>query len=329
MNILVTGGCGFIGSHFTKYLLNKGYTVFNVDCLTYAGRLENLEDISNNENYHHFNLSITDTDLMNYLFGNIYRNFGGIDAIVHLAAESHVDNSINNPNIFVDTNVLGTLTLLNLAKEYNIKFVHVSTDEVYGTLGSEGLFTEDSPIAPNSPYSASKASSDLLVRSYFETYKLDTVITRCSNNYGPNQFPEKLIPLAISNLMDGKRIPIYGNGMNIRDWLYVEDHCYGIYLAMMKGISGQVYNIGGFNEWTNIDIARKIISVMELPEPYENYFEYVEDRKGHDFRYAIDSTKITNDLGWKPKYNFESGIANTVKWYINNEDWWRTIKKEA
>lgn len=329
MNILVTGGCGFIGSHFTKYLLNKGYTVFNVDCLTYAGRLENLEDISNNENYHHFNLSITDTDLMNYLFGNIYRNFGGIDAIVHLAAESHVDNSINNPNIFVDTNVLGTLTLLNLAKEYNIKFVHVSTDEVYGTLDSEGLFTEDSPIAPNSPYSASKASSDLLVRSYFETYKLDTVITRCSNNYGPNQFPEKLIPLAISNLMDGKRIPIYGNGMNIRDWLYVEDHCHGIYLAMMKGISGQVYNIGGFNEWTNIDIARKIISVMELPKPYENYIEYVEDRKGHDFRYAIDSTKITNELGWKPKYNFESGIANTINWYINNEEWWREIKKEA
>ena len=315
-----------------KHAVAKGYANVSTeifDCLTYAGRLENLEDISNNENYHHFILSITDTDLMNYLFGNIYRNFGGIDAIVHLAAESHVDNSINNSNIFVDTNVLCTLTLLNLAKEYNIKFVHVSTDEVYGTLGSEGLFTEDSPIAPNSPYSASKASSDLLVRSYFETYKLDTVITRCSNNYGPNQFPEKLIPLAISNLMDGKRIPIYGNGMNIRDWLYVEDHCYGIYLAMMKGISGQVYNIGGFNEWTNIDIARKIITVMELPEPYENYFEYVEDRKGHDFRYAIDSTEITNDLGWKPKYNFESGIANTVKWYINNEDWWRTIKKEA
>lgn len=327
MNVLVTGGCGFIGSHFVKYLVDKVDNVFNVDALTYAGRLENLEEITDNENYYFFNASITDSNLMHYLFRNIYRNHGGIDAIVHLAAESHVDNSITNPNIFVDTNVVGTLNLLNLAKQYNIKFVHVSTDEVYGTLGDEGLFTEETSISPNSPYSASKASSDLLVRSYFETYKLDTVITRCSNNYGPNQFPEKLIPLAISNLIDGKKIPIYGNGMNIRDWLYVEDHCSGIYLAMMKGISGQVYNIGGFNEWTNIDIARKIISVMGLTGSSEDYLVYVEDRKGHDYRYAIDSTKITNDLGWKPKYNFESGIEETIKWYTNNEQWWRAIKK--
>ncbi|CAH1208439.1 dTDP-glucose 4,6-dehydratase 2 [Paenibacillus allorhizoplanae] len=320
MKILVTGGTGFIGSNFVHYMLDRypNYEIINLDALTYAGNLENLISIQNNSQYTFVKGDITNIELVNSFFDK------GIDTVVHFAAESHVDRSILEPEIFVKTNVLGTQVLLEAARKHGVKkFVHVSTDEVYGSLGETGLFTEETPIAPNSPYSASKAGSDLLVRSYHETFGLDVNITRCSNNYGPYQFPEKLIPLMIANALSDKALPVYGDGLNIRDWLYVADHCSAIDLVLHKGVSGEVYNIGGNNERTNIQIIQTIL--RELGKP-ESLMQFVKDRPGHDRRYGIDATKITNELGWKPKHNFETGIQETIHWYLNNQDWWKRIQ---
>ncbi|MCL1967143.1 MAG: dTDP-glucose 4,6-dehydratase [Fibromonadales bacterium] len=322
MNILVTGCCGFIGTNFVKLVLKErlDWNVANIDALTYAGNIENLKELEGNGHYNFFKGDIADeADICGA--GELLA--GKLDAIVHFAAESHVDNSIKNPGVFIKTNVEGTLKLLKYAKEKNARFLQVSTDEVYGALGATGYFTEDTPLAPNSPYSASKAGADFLVRAWHETYKLDTVITRCSNNYGPYQFPEKLIPLAVTNLMQGKKIPVYGKGLNIRDWLHVEDHCRGILLALQKGEAGRVYNIGGSNEWKNIDIAHELIKIMGLGE---EQIEFVTDRLGHDFRYAIDATRIRKELGWEPKYTFSTGLPETVKWYKENETWWKPLK---
>jgi len=322
MNILVTGCCGFIGTNFVRFVLKErpDWKIANLDALTYAGNIENLRDVESNPNYDFFKGDITD-EIDIYEAGNLLS--GNPDAIVHFAAESHVDNSIKNPGVFIRTNVEGTLKLLKYAKEKNARFLQVSTDEVYGTLGQTGYFTEDTPLAPNSPYSASKAGADFLVRAWHETYKLDTVITRCSNNYGPYQFPEKLIPLAVTNLMQGKKIPVYGKGLNIRDWLHVEDHCRGILLALEKGGAGRVYNIGGNNEWKNIDIAKELVKIMGMGE---DKIEFVTDRLGHDLRYAIDATRIRKELGWEPKYTFSTGLPETVKWYKENENWWKPLK---
>lgn len=323
MKILVTGGCGFIGANFVKIILRDrpDWQVVNIDALTYAGNIENLREEESNKNYFfkHGNICSREDVL------EAVSLVGGVDAIVNFAAESHVDNSIKNPGIFVETNIQGTLTLLKVAQEADIRFLQVSTDEVYGSLGPEGLFEEETPLAPNSPYSASKTGADLLVRAWVETYGLDAVTTRCSNNYGPYQFPEKLIPLALTNLMDDGVIPIYGEGVNIRDWLHVEDHCTGILLALEKGAKGRIYNIGGFNEWRNIDIAKKLLELMGKDE---SSLTFVEDRLGHDMRYAIDSSRITDELGWKPKYVFETGIQQTVEWYKSNEAWWRPLKEK-
>ncbi len=320
MKILVTGGAGFIGSNFVHYMLDRypNYRIINLDALTYAGNLENLRSIQENSNYSFVKGDITNSVLVDSLFEQ------GVDTVVHFAAESHVDRSILEPDVFVKTNVLGTQVLLEAARKYNVKkFVHVSTDEVYGTLGETGLFTEETPLAPNSPYSASKAGSDLLVRSYHETFGLPVNITRCSNNYGPYQFPEKLIPLMIANALSDKSLPVYGDGLNIRDWLYVEDHCSAIDLVLHKGINGEVYNIGGNNERTNIQIVQTIL--RELGKP-ESLIQYVKDRPGHDRRYGIDATKITNELGWVPKHNFETGIHETIRWYLDNQVWWKRIQ---
>lgn len=322
MNILVTGCCGFIGTNFVKLVLKEkpDWNVANIDALTYAGNIENLKELEGNKHYNFFKGDVAnEMDICGA--GDLLT--GKLDAIVHFAAESHVDNSIKNPGVFIKTNVEGTLKLLKYAKEKNARFLQVSTDEVYGALGATGYFTEDTPLAPNSPYSASKAGADFLVRAWHETYKLDTVITRCSNNYGPYQFPEKLIPLAVTNLMQGKKIPVYGKGLNIRDWLHVEDHCRGILLALEKGEAGRVYNIGGSNEWKNIDIARELVKIMGLGE---DKIEFVTDRLGHDFRYAIDATRIRKELGWEPKYTFSTGLPETVKWYKENEIWWKPLK---
>ncbi len=321
MNILVTGCCGFIGTNFVRLVLRErpGWKIANLDALTYAGNIENLRDAQSNPHYAFLKGDITnEADIC--AAGDLLSK---PDAIVHFAAESHVDNSIKNPGVFVRTNVEGTLKLLKYAKETNSRFLQVSTDEVYGTLGETGYFTEDTPLAPNSPYSASKAGADFLVRAWHETYKLDTVITRCSNNYGPYQFPEKLIPLAVTNLMQGKKIPVYGKGLNIRDWLHVEDHCRGILLALEKGEAGRVYNIGGNNEWKNIDIAKELVKIMGMGE---DKIEFVTDRLGHDLRYAIDATRIRKELGWEPKYTFSTGLPETVKWYKENENWWKPLK---
>jgi len=323
MNILVTGCCGFIGTNFVRLVLKErpGWNIVNLDALTYAGNIENLKDVEKHPNYKFFKGDITnDADI--YAAGDLFT--GKPDAIVNFAAESHVDNSIKNPGVFIRTNVEGTLKLLKYAQEKKIRFLQVGTDEVYGTLGETGYFTEDTPLAPNSPYSASKAAADFLVRAWNETYKLDSVITRCSNNYGPYQFPEKLIPLALTNLMQGKKIPVYGKGLNIRDWLYVEDHCSGILLALEKGSSGRVYNIGGNNEWKNIDIAYELVKIMGLGE---DRIEFVTDRLGHDLRYAIDATRIKKELGWEPKHNFATGLPATVSWYKENESWWKPLKE--
>ncbi|OAS20514.1 dTDP-glucose 4,6-dehydratase [Paenibacillus oryzisoli] len=320
MNILVTGGAGFIGSNFVHYMLGRypSYEIINLDALTYAGNLENLTSIQDSSHYTFVKGDIANSELVNSLFEN------GIDTVVHFAAESHVDRSILEPDIFVKTNVLGTQVLLEAARKNAVKkFVHVSTDEVYGSLGETGLFTEDTPLTPNSPYSASKAGSDLLVRSYHETFGLDVNITRCSNNYGPYQFPEKLVPLMIANALSDKSLPVYGDGLNIRDWLYVEDHCTAIDLVLHKGVSGEVYNIGGNNERTNIQIIQTIL--RELGKS-ESLMQFVKDRPGHDRRYGIDATKITTELGWKPKHNFETGIHETIHWYLNNQDWWKRIQ---
>jgi dTDP-glucose 4,6-dehydratase len=323
MHLIVTGGCGFIGSNFVRLVLAErpDWRVTNVDKLTYAGNRANLTDIESNPNYTFLHADICDKAAMGALFAQ------KPDAVVHFAAESHVDRSITGPEIFVHTNVMGTQILLENARQSGIgRFLHVSTDEVYGSLGATGLFTETTPYAPNSPYSASKAGSDLLVRAYHHTFGMDTIITNCSNNYGPYQYPEKLIPLLITNLMDGLQIPIYGDGQNVRDWLHVEDHCRGILLALEKGRAGETYNIGGRNERKNMDIARGILALMGKDE---SSIRYVEDRLGHDRRYAIDADKIRGELGWEPIHNFETGLPATVEWYVANEAWWRPLKKKT
>jgi dTDP-glucose 4,6-dehydratase len=324
MKLLVTGGAGFIGSCFIRDIMSThpNYHVINLDSLTYAGNLDNLNDIKNNKNYTFVHGDICDKKL-------VYELMSEVDCCLNFAAESHVDRSIEGPEIFVKTNVMGTQNLLQAAKETKLaRYVQVSTDEVYGSLGKTGYFTENTPIAPNSPYSATKASADLLVRSYFETFKLPVLTTRCSNNYGPYQFPEKLIPLFINNLLLNKSIPVYGDGLNVRDWLYVYDHCKAIAAVMHKGKEGDVYNIGGNNEKTNMEITKIVLEKLGKPD---SLIKYVEDRLGHDKRYAIDSTKIQTELGWQPEVNFDEGIQLTIDWYINNRDWVAKLidKKEA
>jgi dTDP-glucose 4,6-dehydratase len=322
MKLLITGGAGFIGSCFIRYIINKypDYKVVNLDLLTYAGNIENLSDIEKNPNYSFVQGNICDSSLIRDLFSEV-------DCCLNFAAESHVDRSITGPEIFVETNIKGTLTLLQAAKEFNIhRYLQVSTDEVYGSLGATGLFTEETPIAPNSPYSASKASADMLVRAYFETYKTPVLTTRCSNNYGPYQYPEKLIPLFISNLLNGGQVPVYGDGMNVRDWLYVYDHCSAIDSVLHKGRVGEVYNIGGNNEKANIEITKLLIKELGRDE---SAIKYVEDRLGHDRRYAIDSSKIQKELGWQPSVTFEEGIKLTIGWYLNNKEWINSINKKC
>ncbi|SEL34574.1 dTDP-glucose 4,6-dehydratase [Paenibacillus sp. cl141a] len=323
MKLLVTGGAGFIGSNFVLYMLKQHpeYQIINVDALTYAGNLENLKLVENNKNHTFVKADITDAKAMEELIGQ------EVDIVVNFAAESHVDRSILEPDIFVKTNVLGTQVLLDAARKHNIKkFVQISTDEVYGTLGETGLFSETTPLAPNSPYSASKAGGDLLVRAYHETFGLPINITRCSNNYGPFQFPEKLIPLMISKTLADEQLPVYGDGLNIRDWLYVEDHCSAIDLVIHEGRNGEVYNIGGNNERTNLQIVKTIL--VQLGKP-ESLITHVKDRPGHDRRYGIDPTKTMTELGWKPKHSFETGIEKTIRWYLDNKDWWTRIQTGA
>jgi len=319
--ILVTGGAGFIGGNFVQYMVNKypQYVIYNLDLLTYAGDLTKHKDFQHKDNYSFIKADIADREAMLELFEK-----ERFDYVVHFAAESHVDRSITDPEIFIRTNVLGTQVLLDAAKHINInKFVHVSTDEVYGELEFDPstFFTEDTPIQPNSPYSASKASSDLLVRAYHETFGLPINITRCSNNYGPYHFPEKLIPLTISRVLNEQKVPVYGDGKNIRDWLHVLDHCSAIDLVLHEGASGGVYNVGGHNERTNLEVVKTIIHTLGRSE---DLIEFVTDRLGHDKRYAIDPTKLEK-LGWKPTYNFETGIAQTIQWYLDNKDWWQQI----
>ena len=329
--ILVTGGAGFIGSNFVRYMLKNKLELellVNLDCLTYAGNLENLHDIDGNSKYRFVHGDIRDRELVSQLFDKY-----DFDTVVNFAAESHVDRSIKEPEIFLTTNIIGTQTLLDAAKNHwklepdnmysreyrdGVRYLQVSTDEVYGALGKTGMFTEDTPLAPNSPYSASKTSADLIVRAYYKTYGLPVNITRCSNNYGPYQFPEKLIPLMISNAVQDKELPIYGNGLQIRDWLHVSDHCSAILTVLEKGKLGEIYNIGGNNEKANIEIVQIILKELGKPE---NLIKYVKDRPGHDVRYAIDNTKITTELGWSPSYTFEQGIHETIKWYLDNMDW--------
>ena len=317
--ILVTGGAGFIGSCFIRHELKKhpDYNIINLDALTYCGNLENLKDVENNPNYRFVHGNICDKNLVRELIDEV-------DCVINFAAESHVDNSIKNPEIFIETNVQGTLNLLQASKEIGIeRFLQVSTDEVYGSLGQTGYFYETTPLAPNSPYSASKASADMLVRAYRETYGLPTLNTRCSNNYGPYQYPEKIIPLFISKLLKNEKVPVYGDGLNIRDWLYVYDHCEAIDVVLHKGKVGEIYNIGGHNEKTNLEITKLILSAMGKDE---NSIEYVEDRLGHDKRYAISNDKITTELGWTPSLTFEDGIKLTIDWYLSNQDWIKNIE---
>ncbi|MBR3000958.1 MAG: dTDP-glucose 4,6-dehydratase [Oscillospiraceae bacterium] len=330
-NVIVTGGAGFIGSNFILYELEKYPDVFivNVDKLTYAGNLENLKSVENDPRYVFKQLDICDGEEIAKLFDEY-----DIDTVINFAAESHVDRSIEDPMVFIRTNVLGTATLLNIAKEKwsdgnggfreGVRYLQVSTDEVYGSLGPEGFFREDTPLDPHSPYSASKASADLIVKSYFDTFKMPVNITRCSNNYGPYQFPEKLIPLMINNCLNHKSLPIYGDGLQIRDWLYVEDHCKAIDMVVRNGILGQVYNIGGHNERTNLFIVNSVISYIHDHKDEtvdDGLIKHVTDRKGHDRRYGIDPQKIKDALGWYPETPFEKGIVRTIEWYLNNEDW--------
>lgn len=331
--ILITGGAGFIGSHVVRRFVNKypDYQIFNLDALTYAGNLENIKDIQNHPNYHFVKGDIVDEAFVNELFLNY--NF---DGILHLAAESHVDRSIEDPLAFVKTNVIGTMNLLNAAKNQwkndfaNKRFYHISTDEVYGSLGAEGLFTETTAYDPNSPYSASKASSDHFVRAYGETYGLPYVLTNCSNNYGSYHFPEKLIPLFINNIMNNKSLPLYGDGNYTRDWLFVEDHAIAIDLVFHEGKNHETYNIGGFNEWKNIDLVKLLCQIMDkklgrASGTSEKLITYVKDRPGHDLRYAIDASKINKELGWKPSVTFEKGLEKTINWYLENEEWLRNV----
>jgi len=314
----VTGGCGFIGSNFIRFLLREApdVEIVNLDALTYAGNPENLKDIENDKRYTFIRGDIADADI-------VERAVAGVSFVVNFAAESHVDRSIHSPGIFLKTNVHGTLVLLEAALEGVKRFMQVSTDEVYGSLGPEGKFTETTPLSPNSPYSASKASADLLVRAFHKTFGLDTVITRCSNNYGPYQFPEKLIPLMITNALEDKELPVYGDGRNIRDWIYVEDHCRAIWTALEKGAAGEVYNIGGGNEIENIELVKIILQILDKPE---KLIKFVNDRPGHDRRYAIDCSKLEREFGWKPRIPFDKGLEKTIRWYLDNREWWQRIK---
>ena len=327
--ILITGGAGFIGSHVVRLFVMKypDYMIINLDSLTYAGNLENLRDIQDKPNYRFVRADISDADQVNRVFSEFLP-----DGVIHLAAESHVDRSISNPTEFVFTNIVGTVNLLNAARSIwkeNLagkRFYHISTDEVYGSLGESGFFTEATPYDPKSPYSASKASSDHLVRAYHHTFGLPVVLSNCSNNYGPNQFPEKLLPLFINNIRHNKPLPVYGKGENVRDWLYVLDHAAAIDLIFHKGNDGETYNIGGNNEWKNIDLIRLLCRLMDEklgrgPGTSEKLITYVKDRAGHDLRYAIDSSKLQNELGWKPSVNFETGLSKTVDWYLSNQEW--------
>jgi dTDP-glucose 4,6-dehydratase len=325
MKLLVTGGAGFIGSNFVRMALTDKFPDSNIedltvlDLLTYAGDEENLKPVASDKRYKFVKGDIRDLELAKKLMQDA-------DQVVHFAAESHVDRSIEGGSEFVSTNVMGTQVLLDAAKSTNIKrFVHVSTDEVYGSI-SEGSWPEDHPLLPNSPYSASKAGSDLLVRAYNRTHKLDTVITRCSNNYGQYQFPEKVMPLFITNIIEGKKVPLYGNGLNVRDWLHVDDHCRGIALALTKGRSGEVYNIGGGTELTNVELTHKILKAMGVGK---EFIQPVEDRKGHDLRYSVDISKINKELGYSPQVNFEDGLQQTIDWYKDNQSWWKKHKQAA
>lgn len=335
--ILITGGAGFIGSHVVRLFVNKypDYKIINLDKLTYAGNLANLTDIENKPNYAFEKTDIVDADAINALFGKY--NF---DGVIHLAAESHVDRSIANPMEFIMTNIVGTVNLLNAARNSwkdnmeGKRFYHISTDEVYGSLGEEGFFTEETAYDPRSPYSASKASSDHLVRAYHHTYKLPIVVSNCSNNYGQFQFPEKLLPLSINNIKNNKPIPIYGKGENIRDWLYVVDHARAIDVIYHQGVNGETYNIGGNNEWTNIDLIHKLCEIMDRklnrePGTSVKLITFVKDRAGHDLRYAIDSSKLQRELGWTPSLQFEEGMEITVDWYLANEEWLNNVTSGA
>jgi dTDP-glucose 4,6-dehydratase len=324
MKLLITGGAGFIGSNFIRHIFKSypGYSIINFDKLTYAGNLDNLRDIADiagdSNRYRFVRGDISDKAAVESILKD------GVDAVINFAAESHVDRSIDDSRIFVDTNVLGTQVLLDAALKFKVnRYVQISTDEVYGSLGPTGKFSETTPLAPNSPYSASKTSADLFVRAFYETYGLNTIITRCSNNYGPYQFPEKLIPLFITNAFSDQEVPLYGDGKNIRDWIFVTDHCKAIDLVLHHGMPGQVYNIGGNEEKDNTEITKTILKALNKPE---SLIKYVKDRPGHDRRYAIDDSKIKNELSWSQEYDFETGMNETVKWYIDNKDWWERIK---
>jgi dTDP-glucose 4,6-dehydratase len=336
-NILITGGAGFIGSHVVRLFVNKypQYTIINLDALTYAGNLENLSDIDNQPNYRFVKANILDADLLEKIFDEYE-----VSDVIHLAAESHVDRSIVSPLDFVYTNIIGTVNLLNTARkkwkeDYSKHlFYHISTDEVYGSLGDTGFFTETTPYDPNSPYSASKASSDHFVRAYRETYHMQTIVSNCSNNYGPNHFPEKLVPLFVNNIIEEKPLPVYGDGLYTRDWLYVKDHALAIDLIFHRGKNGETYNIGGFNEWRNIDLVKLLCSLMDAKlgrakGHSEKLITYVKDRPGHDRRYAIDATKINKELGWEPTVTFEEGLSETIDWYLENTAWLQNVTSGA
>ncbi len=317
--ILVTGGCGFIGTNLVRHLVAAypNYQIINLDALTYAGRRENTADLEKLPNYRFVRGRIEERGLVNELMS-------GVEVVFHLAAESHVDRSIEDAGVFVRTNIEGTLSLLEAAKNHNVsRFIHVSTDEVYGSLGATGRFTEESPIRPSSPYSASKAGSDLLALSYHHTHGVPVVVTRCSNNYGPYQFPEKMLPLFITNLLEDIAVPVYGDGMNVRDWIHVHDHCRALVTVWQRGVAGEVYNIGSDNEWTNIDLTHELLKLMKRSE---TMLRYVKDRAGHDRRYAIDNSKISGRLGWKPETEFGKGLKETIQWYREHDAWWRAIK---
>jgi dTDP-glucose 4,6-dehydratase len=319
-HILVTGGAGFIGSNYLNYILNErdDYFIVNLDKLTYAGNLENLKSIENNKNYRFVKGEITNRELVDYIFQKY-----SIKYVINFAAESHVDRSILGSEIFYLTNVIGTNVLLEAARRYEVeKFLQVSTDEVYGSLGVTGLFSETTPLSPNSPYSSSKAAADMMVSAFYHTYGMPVVTTRCSNNYGPLQFPEKLIPLMMINAIHDKKLPVYGDGLNVRDWIYVIDHNKAINLVFEKGNTGEVYNIGASREMKNIDIVKLLLKALGKDE---SLIDYVKDRPGHDRRYAIDSTKIQNELGWRPEFEFEKAIEDTIKWYTENRGWWERI----